>query len=197
MPRGRTFDTASAVDAAIDLFWSRGFAGVSMQDIAEATGVGNGSLYLAFGSKRALFLAAFRAYCERRVAFVRSAVASPAASPDDVLARYFAAVVDDCAGDLQRRGCLLINSIAELGHEAPIAEIADDTLARMVSAVAEALEAASPADGGRSDTVRAAEQAVTVSQSLILVSRLGRSRDELERSAQDSAAMIAQAVRAA
>jgi len=66
MPRGRTFDKASAVDAAIDLFWSRGFAGVSMQDIAEATGVGNGSLYLAFGSKRALFLAAFRAYCERR-----------------------------------------------------------------------------------------------------------------------------------
>lgn len=197
MPRGRTFDTASAVDAAIDLFWSRGFAGVSMQDIAEATGVGNGSLYLAFGSKRALFLDAFRAYCARRVAFVQSSVPARAASPDDVLARYFEAVIADCASDPARRGCLMINSIAELGHEESVAEIANDTLARMEDAVAEALAAASPADDARAPIVRAAEQAVAMSQSFILMSRLGRSRDELEQSARHGATMIAHSLRAA
>lgn len=185
------------MDAAIDLFWSRGYAGVSMQDIAAATGVGNGSLYLAFGSKRDLFLEAFRAYCARRVAFVDSAVGAADATPDDVLARYFEAVIADCADDPERRGCLLINSIAELSHEPAVAEIADQTIARMERAVADALSAGATPDDERAPLARAAEQAVAMSQSFILLSRLGRSRDALERTGRAGAETIARSLRAA
>ena len=37
MARTREFDTDAAVQAAMDLFWCRGFEATSIQDIVEAT----------------------------------------------------------------------------------------------------------------------------------------------------------------
>jgi TetR/AcrR family transcriptional repressor of nem operon len=65
MARTREFDTDAAVQAAMDLFWRRGFEATSIQDIVEATGVQRGSLYAAFGSKENLYLIALDRYRER------------------------------------------------------------------------------------------------------------------------------------
>lgn len=197
MPRGRTFDKATAAEAAIDLFWARGYSGVSMQDIAAVTGVGNGSIYLAFGSKWELFLAAFRVYCARRVALVRSALPSAPATTEQILADYFEAIIADCAHDPARRGCLLINSIAELGSEAPVAELANETIVQMEAALLDALTTAADAASEAGAISTAASQAVSLSQSLILVSRLGRSEDDLRTAGRAGVKAIAGSLRAA
>ncbi len=44
------------------LFWRKGFASASMTDLCEAMGVRSPSLYAAFESKEALYLAAFAHY---------------------------------------------------------------------------------------------------------------------------------------
>ncbi|TQJ30011.1 TetR/AcrR family transcriptional regulator [Microbacterium sp. SLBN-146] len=194
MPRGRSFDPVAVLDAAIDLFWADGYAGVSMQDIADASGIGNGSIYLAFGSKWNLFIEAFRVYCARRVELVRAGVFVTAGSTEDIVSAYFDAIIAACASDPQRRGCLLINSIAELGDDAAVAEIARQTIGKMEAELAGAIVRASDARADSSDVARAAEQAVAMSQSLILGSRLGRPTPDLQMTGRAAARTIARGV---
>lgn len=66
MGRPRQFDEAEVLDAAMVLFWTRGFAACGMQDLQDATGLSRASLYNAFGSKQGLFVAVIAHY-DRRV----------------------------------------------------------------------------------------------------------------------------------
>ncbi len=56
MARPRKFDEQDVLTAARDTFWRGGYKATSVQDLAEATGLGAQSLYGAFGSKRDLFM---------------------------------------------------------------------------------------------------------------------------------------------
>jgi AcrR family transcriptional regulator len=60
--RPREFDRAQALEAAMLLFWRKGFAAASMNDLCDAMGVRSPSLYAAFGSKEALYLEAIEHY---------------------------------------------------------------------------------------------------------------------------------------
>jgi len=60
--RPREFDRDAALEAAMLLFWRKGFEAASMHDLCDAMGVRSPSLYAAFESKEALYLAAFEHY---------------------------------------------------------------------------------------------------------------------------------------
>ena len=60
--RPRGFDRDTALEAAMFLFWRKGFATTSMNDLCDAMGVRSPSLYAAFGSKEALYLEAVEHY---------------------------------------------------------------------------------------------------------------------------------------
>jgi AcrR family transcriptional regulator len=62
--RPREFDREAALEAAMFLFWRKGFEAASMHDLCDAMGVSSPSLYAAFGSKEALYLAAIAHYVE-------------------------------------------------------------------------------------------------------------------------------------
>lgn len=53
MARPRTFDDDEVIDRAMERFWTHGYTDTSPAQLADATGIGKGSLYNAFGSKRA------------------------------------------------------------------------------------------------------------------------------------------------
>ena len=53
-----------AVAAALELFWSQGYAETSMAELVTATGMNRYALYSVFGNKREIFLAALEAYFE-------------------------------------------------------------------------------------------------------------------------------------
>jgi len=65
-PRGRgrprAFDRDAALEAAMQLFWRKGYAAAAISDLTEAMGIGPTSLYAAFGSKEALYAEALRHY---------------------------------------------------------------------------------------------------------------------------------------
>jgi TetR/AcrR family transcriptional regulator, transcriptional repressor for nem operon len=52
MARPRNFDVDVVVERAMQAFWTLGYANASPAALAAATGVGKGTLYDAFGSKR-------------------------------------------------------------------------------------------------------------------------------------------------
>jgi AcrR family transcriptional regulator len=60
--RPREFDRDAALEAAMLLFWRKGFAATSMNDLCDAMGVRSPSLYAAFGSKEELYLEAMEHY---------------------------------------------------------------------------------------------------------------------------------------
>jgi AcrR family transcriptional regulator len=62
--RPRGFDRDAALEAAMFLFWRKGFAATSMNDLCDAMGIASPSLYAAFGSKEALYLEAVEHYAE-------------------------------------------------------------------------------------------------------------------------------------
>ena len=64
--RPRGFDRDAALDAAMLLFWRKGFAATSMNDLCDAMGIGSPSLYAAFGSKEALYLEAVEHYVQNQ-----------------------------------------------------------------------------------------------------------------------------------
>lgn len=60
--RPREFDREAALAAAMLVFWRKGFAATSMNDLCDAMGIRSPSLYAAFGSKEALYLEAMEHY---------------------------------------------------------------------------------------------------------------------------------------
>jgi TetR/AcrR family transcriptional regulator, transcriptional repressor for nem operon len=66
MGRPRGFDEAAAVARAEELFAAHGYDGTSVDDLVRGLGIHRGSLYSAFGSKRALYLRVLRNHVDRR-----------------------------------------------------------------------------------------------------------------------------------
>jgi AcrR family transcriptional regulator len=60
------FDKDAALEAAMLLFWERGYEGTSMADLTQAMGINPSSIYAAFGDKHALFQLAVKRYMEMR-----------------------------------------------------------------------------------------------------------------------------------
>ena len=77
--RGRpsAFDRNEAVDAALALFWQKGYDSVGVAELGAAIGINPPSLYKAFGSKHGLFEEAVQRYVsEDRGGFLPGALAS-------------------------------------------------------------------------------------------------------------------------
>ena len=60
--RPRAFDRKAALDAAMRLFWRKGYSATSIADLTAAMGIGSPSLYAAFGSKEQLYAEALDHY---------------------------------------------------------------------------------------------------------------------------------------
>ncbi|GGR31053.1 TetR/AcrR family transcriptional regulator [Streptomyces roseolus] len=119
MARTKEFDPGAALQAALDLFWARGYEATSMADLVEHLGIGRASLYATFGSKHELYLKAMDRYLETRDPRLVEELSAPGPALPAVraLVRRFAA--EATAEGLRLSGCFVTNSAAELAPRDP------------------------------------------------------------------------------
>lgn len=198
MTRTRSFDEEALLDAAIDLFWLEGYRGASLSVLSQSSGVANGSIYQAYGSKRDLFLLAFHRYCARRVAIVDQVVTERThPSVEDIARALLSAIVDDCVRHPDRRGCLMLNMMGELGTDADVARIGLETIEAMEAAVAHALRETTSRAVSDSEISASAATLVGLAQTLIQLHRLGRDTADLQPIVELAAATAGAHLRAA
>src|SRR5579885_3683510 len=119
-PRGRprNFDESAALAKAIQVFWLKGYDGVTIDDLVAGMGVGRPSLYSIFGGKRTLFLRVLKDYAEKKGALAAKALLSPPTLRDS-LAGFLKHVVETATAKGCARGCLLM-CVAPLVDDAEI-----------------------------------------------------------------------------
>ncbi|TDD16022.1 TetR/AcrR family transcriptional regulator [Kribbella turkmenica] len=113
MARPREFSDAAVIDAAMELFWEKGYEATTTQDLCERTGLGRGSLYNAFGSKHALYEESIKRYAETRAALQLQELAPSGGSVRDRLRDLMIAMIERDLEDPGRRGCLALNAAGE------------------------------------------------------------------------------------
>src|SRR4051812_27086549 len=142
MARPREYERNTALEHAMQVFWSKGYDAASLEDLCAATGLGRSSLYAAFSGKRELYLEALRHYQDRAVE--RVARALHGSKPLKLqLDRFFEETISGIVNGAGRRGCLIGNAAAGVPDDDPeVAAVVREGIERHEAAFLAALEAA-------------------------------------------------------
>src|ERR1700724_3326025 len=86
-PRGRprSFGETGRLEKPPQVFWWKGYDGVTIDDVVAGMAVGRPSLYAVFGDKRAIFLRVLKAYAEKKGARAAKALLSPQGLRDSIM----------------------------------------------------------------------------------------------------------------
>jgi len=104
MGRPRSFSEGAALDAAMRVFWEKGYEGSSLDDLTAAMGINRSSLYATFGGKEAMFRRVMDRYAEGPLSFLSEALKQPTARA--VVEALLRGTVKFLADSTHPRGCL-------------------------------------------------------------------------------------------
>jgi TetR/AcrR family transcriptional regulator, transcriptional repressor for nem operon len=117
MVRPREFDRDEALERALRVFWAKGYASTSTDDLLAAMNIGRQSLYNAFGDKRSLYLEALERYQSESTSAHLARLNGNASPLGGIEALLLGLVADD---DGERAlGCMGVGAVSEFGSADP------------------------------------------------------------------------------
>ena len=191
-PRGRprSFDETEAVEKAIQVYWSKGYDGVTIDDLVAGMGVGRPSLYAIFGDKRTLFLRVLKDYAEKKGARAAKALLSPQTLRDS-LAGFLRHAVETATERGRARGCLLV-CVAPLVDDAEVRQFLQNAAAGAAALVERRFR-----DGISAGEIPAdfpvsarASQVIDLSKGLTMRAQMGTPRKTLLKDAEEAADLM-------
>ena len=114
--RPRSFDKEKALDAALQVFWRKGYEGASLADLTEAMGIEKPSMYAAFGDKEQLFRQVLDHYQKGPANMMFAALQEPTARR--VIERLLRESADAGSNPDTPRGCLYVQGALACSGEA-------------------------------------------------------------------------------
>jgi TetR/AcrR family transcriptional repressor of nem operon len=178
----RQFDEEEMLQRALELFWAKGLANTTMQDLAAATGVQRGSLYNAYGDKDTLFLKVFDRYRTIYVGQMREALQRPKLR--DALRAFFDYAIGSMTKGVPTRGCLstktaLAAEVLDESLQAALRQLLDDIEAALVERLSQ------PGDAERLllPARQAARLIVTLTRGIVVIERVYADDKRLRASA--------------
>ena len=136
MARRREFDEDKVLDALRDVFWEHGYEGTSYADIMATTGLQKGSLYSAFGDKRALYQKAIARYDAQIVSAGVKMLRNENLNPKVRITNLMNGPVEAAGTREGRRGCLLCNAAID---QAPTDKETEDSVTASMTRLREAI----------------------------------------------------------
>jgi len=179
--RPRLFDEDAALERALELFWERGLAATSLDDLAAAMGMRRPSLANAFGDKQALYRLALARFAERARAGAAAAFAEPELAA--ALERFYLAALDLYCAREPAAGCMVVCT-------APAAALVHPEVCADLLAVVRDLDAALArrfAQAEDAEPAISAKLAQAVLHTLAIRARAGESKASLRRLARAAA----------
>jgi AcrR family transcriptional regulator len=114
--RPRAFDPDEALEAALRVFWKKGYEGTALSDLTAAMGINRPSIYATFGNKEALFRKALDRYNAQMTGYTAEALKEPTARA--VTERLLLGAADMLSSQENPKGCLMVQGALACGDEA-------------------------------------------------------------------------------
>ncbi|ASJ71987.1 TetR/AcrR family transcriptional regulator [Granulosicoccus antarcticus] len=144
MARPRKFDREDILNRMKLAFWENGYNDISMDDVGRITNLNRGSIYNAFGDKRALYLEALELYGQQHYGAAVELIQQADNTPTAVQQLYegaFKSMKDDQA----RWGCFMCNAAVEVAPADPeVAIIVKKYIATLSKAFLHSLQKSYP-----------------------------------------------------
>lgn len=183
--RPRCFDASEALDAAMRVFWEKGYEGATLSDLTRAMRIERPSLYATFGNKEALFRKVLDRYVSSVSLFVTEALNQPTARA--AVQRLLLGGADALTRACGPAGCLMIQAGLSGGDDSKrISRELNRRKGQAESALRQRLERARregdlPPDSNPEDLAR---YVYTVSQGMAIQAKAGATRAHLHRIAE-------------
>lgn len=179
MARSPEFVRTKALEAAMKLFWARGYTTTSLPDLLKAMGIARSSFYASFGTKRKLFTECLELFGDRTLAIVDNDATKM--SPTALPRAFFEATVLDISQRRAKQGCMMVNTILELAD-------VDEELNQLASHKLSAIENAFASTAHTPEEL--ARMVMTINLGLRVQSRANHSRSALKSMINTSLSML-------
>ncbi|QWG34269.1 TetR/AcrR family transcriptional regulator [Bacillus mycoides] len=177
MARLREFDEEKALDAAMQLFWEKGYAATSLSALTAKMEIQRPSLYAAFGDKEGLFEAALRRYTNLHAASIRTKLQKEQ-SVKESIRMFFENMVEEEYKRESNKGCFCINTMVEIAPHNEKFEVLTREHQMYLSVIFQELIAKGIQSGELQSDVNAKALAQTLVTSLIGLTVLMKSLPE-------------------
>jgi AcrR family transcriptional regulator len=191
--RPRAYDPETALAQARAAFWDTGYAGTSLDDLSDCTGMNRPSLYAAFGDKRALYQRTLDDYRATAREALRAALRYDCPLRAALRGLYDRALSLYLSGEHGARGCYLIGTALTEAVRDPAARAAlADALRNLDQAFEARIRHARDQGELRDDADPAAlaTLASAVLHTLAIRARAGETREALQAVADAGVALI-------
>lgn len=171
--RPRCFDEQEALNAAMQVFWEKGFAGASCDDLLSAMKMKPGSMYAAFGDKESLYAKALKQYTQNRFGKLLGILESDVPPLDRI--RNLMDAVGKHMSCQDSKGCFVINTLIENEEESPQTVMARQSMTELQTAIQKNLQDAKD-NGQLNSKMKPADLAALFISTLQGINVMGRSR---------------------
>jgi TetR/AcrR family transcriptional regulator, transcriptional repressor for nem operon len=140
MARPYEFNPDVAIDRAMEVFWQKGYAGTTPQDLLDAAGIGKGSFYNHFKSKHNIFELCLLRYRQAQADALVQFLKQPGPAKERLRKALQTLIAFDLEGPV-RKGCMAVNTAAELAtSDVRAARIVGEMFDRTESAFVQLVE---------------------------------------------------------
>ena len=111
MARPREFDIDIAKNNAMNVFWAKGYANTSLDDLLSSMQIGKGSFYQAFKSKHNLYLLTLELYKDYMIDYTKSIMSGKKGLK--AIHSLFETMIEEMYAGKIKKGCFLCNAAVE------------------------------------------------------------------------------------
>ena len=110
--RPKTFKNTEALEKAMELFWTNGYEGASLNELIEVMGISRQSMYNTFGNKHALFIKCVDHYMNFQIEEMSSFFSSNGNAKEKLTALFNK--LEGYFLDGNTKGCMISSVIQEM-----------------------------------------------------------------------------------